>query len=95
MSDRSSVQSRAGLRPAPQRRLTTWLLAFVLVGFFIWIAENIATFLGAWQYPHQAAAWAPVHLQKVGSWSLLVILSFIIVAQLKHVKARLRAGGQA
>lgn len=26
-------------------------LAFLLIGFFIWIGENIATRLGAWQYP--------------------------------------------
>jgi len=30
------------------------ILAFLLIGFFIWIAENIVTFLGAWQYPNQA-----------------------------------------
>ncbi|MDQ2687204.1 MAG: DUF817 domain-containing protein, partial [Armatimonadota bacterium] len=61
-------------------------LAFVFIGFFIWIAENIATRLGAWQYPHQQAGWHMVHWQKISSWSLLCILTFIIVAQLKHFK---------
>jgi uncharacterized membrane protein YoaT (DUF817 family) len=61
-------------------------LAFVLIGFFIWIAENIATFFNAWQYPSQSDGWEMVHLQKISSWFLLVIISFIAVAALKHVK---------
>jgi len=61
-------------------------LSFVLIGFFIWIAENIATFFGAWQYPDQAAAWRLVHPGKFSSWFLLVIVSFLIVAALKRVK---------
>lgn len=34
------------------------LLAFVLVAFFIWIAENIGTAAGAWLYPSQAGGWS-------------------------------------
>ncbi|MCM3671766.1 DUF817 domain-containing protein [Mesobacillus maritimus] len=63
-------------------------LSFVLIGFFIWIAENIATFLGAWEYPNQTDAWNLVHLGKVSSWLLLVIVSFLIVATLKQVKKK-------
>ncbi len=63
-------------------------LSFVLIGFFIWIAENIATFFGAWEYPNQTDAWSLVHLGKVSSWLLLVIVSFLIVATLKQVKGR-------
>ncbi|NOU80408.1 DUF817 family protein [Paenibacillus sp. LMG 31459] len=62
-------------------------LAFFIVGFFIWIAENIATFLGAWKYPDQHEAWHLVGFSKISSWFLLIIISVIIVAQLKHVKA--------
>ncbi|WP_420534724.1 DUF817 family protein [Aeribacillus pallidus] len=62
------------------------VLSFLLIGFFIWIAENIATFFGAWQYPNQAKAWSIVHLGKVSSWFLLVIVSFLIVATLKQMK---------
>ncbi len=61
-------------------------LSFILIGFFIWVAENIATYLGAWQYPNQTDAWSLVHLGKVSSWLLLVIVSFLIVATLKQVK---------
>ncbi|WP_310551518.1 DUF817 domain-containing protein [Paenibacillus glufosinatiresistens] len=63
-------------------------VAFCLVGFFIWLAENIATFLGAWTYPDQRESWHLVGFGKISSWFLLVIISVIIVAQLKHVKGR-------
>ncbi|MGG0642631.1 DUF817 domain-containing protein [Sporosarcina gallistercoris] len=64
-------------------------LSFILIGFFIWVAENIATFFGAWQYPNQMDTWSLVHLGKVSSWLLLVIVSFLIVATLKQVKQKL------
>ncbi|AND40405.1 hypothetical protein A361_15005 [Cytobacillus oceanisediminis 2691] len=70
-------------------------LSFVLIGFFIWIAENIATFFGAWEYPNQADAWSLVHLGKVSSWLLLVIVSFLIVATLKQVKGKNSTGEAA
>lgn len=63
-------------------------LSFILIGIFIWIAENIATFFGAWQYPNQTQSWSLVHLGKVSSWLLLVIVSFLIVATLKVVKGK-------
>ncbi|WP_339253690.1 DUF817 domain-containing protein [Sporosarcina sp. FSL W8-0480] len=69
-------------------------LSFVLIGFFIWIAENIATFFGAWKYPNQTDAWSLVHLGKVSSWLLLVIVSFLIVATLKLVKGKTRNAGE-
>lgn len=62
------------------------ILSFLLIGSFIWLAENIATFLGAWQYPDQIQGWHMVHLGKISSWYLLVIISIIIVANLKHLK---------
>ncbi|SFA95611.1 Uncharacterized membrane protein YoaT, DUF817 family [Lentibacillus halodurans] len=61
-------------------------LSFVLIGFFIWVAENIATFFGAWQYPNQQQQWEIVHVGKISSWLLLVMISFMIVALLKHLK---------
>lgn len=60
-------------------------LSFLLIGFFIWVAENIATYFGAWQYPHQKQQWAIVGPTKISSWMLLVIISFIIVAALKEI----------
>ncbi|MDG1331412.1 MAG: DUF817 domain-containing protein [Crocinitomicaceae bacterium] len=62
------------------------LLSFVLIGFFIWLAENIATFLGAWKYAYQHEGWKLVDASKLTSWSLLVIVSVIIVGQLKRLR---------
>ncbi len=62
------------------------LLSFILIGFFVWIAENIATLNGAWLYPNQHKAWSVVSAGKISSWSLLVIVTFIIVTDLKHVR---------
>jgi len=69
-----------------ERRWMPLSLAFVLIAFFIWIAENIGTFSGAWLYPAQMHAWSVVSTQKITSWFLMVIISFIIVAYLKHYK---------
>lgn len=63
-------------------------LAFALIGFFIWVAENIATFFGAWVYPQQLHRWAIVGPNKISSWTLLVIIGFIIVAALKQAFPR-------
>ncbi len=59
-------------------------LSFVLIGFFLWVAENAATLLGAWRYPDQEAIWQLVHVGKWGSWALLVTLSFVLVAAVKR-----------
>lgn len=65
------------------------LMSFLLIGFFIWIAENISTFFGAWKYPNQIETWQLVHLSKISSWFLLVIISIIIVADLKNAKEKI------
>ena len=54
--------------------------AFLLVALFIWIAENIATWSGAWLYPSQVAGWHPVGLEKLVAWFLLMIISVVLVA---------------
>lgn len=56
------------------------LLGFFLVALFIWIAENIGSFSTVWLYPHQLKAWSPVSINKFGSWFLLMIISFVLVA---------------
>ncbi|MYM97171.1 DUF817 domain-containing protein [Duganella vulcania] len=74
-------------RPLDRERRMPVLLAFVLIGFFIWLAENLSTFWGVWRYPNQLGAWSAVHVNKWSSWSLLVVMTFTIVAHLKHIKA--------
>jgi uncharacterized membrane protein YoaT (DUF817 family) len=55
------------------------LLGFALVALFIWFAENLGTFAGAWLYPHQRGGWAMVPPQKFGAWFLLMLLSYALV----------------
>ncbi len=62
--------------------MPVWL-SLLLIGFFLWVAENMATLLGAWRYPHQQQGWEMVHAGKLGSWALLVALSFVLVASVK------------
>lgn len=76
-------------RPLDRDRQMPLLLAFVLIGFFIWLAENISTFAGVWRYPNQLGAWSAVHVGKWSSWSMLVLMSFTIVGQLKHIKTKI------
>ena len=82
------ARSTVVFRPLDRDRSMPLLLGFVLTGFFIWIAENISTFFSIWRYPNQLGAWTNVHVAKWSSWSLLVIMTFTIVANLKHHKAR-------
>lgn len=65
------------------------IVYFFLIGLLIWVGENIATLLGAWHYPDQQDGWQLVHLGKISSWLLLVIVSFLIVANLKVVKEKI------
>lgn len=80
------TRTRIHFFPLKERRWMPLGLAFCLVAFFIWLAENISTFLGAWQYPDQVHIWNAVSTNKITSWFLMVIISFIIVAYLKHYK---------
>ncbi len=84
------ARSVVTFRPLDRERRMPLLLAFVLIGFFIWLAENISTFFTVWSYPDQLGAWSVVHVAKWSSWSLLVIMTFTIVANLKHVKETVR-----
>jgi len=55
------------------------LVAFGLVALFIWLAENIATWAGAWFYPDQLDGWQLVSPSKLVSWFLLMIISVVLV----------------
>lgn len=81
-------RTRVEFTPQATPRSMPLALAFLLIGVFVWLAENVATYLGAWQYPHQQDGWRMVDLHKLSSWALLVIVSLMIVVQLKHVKGR-------
>lgn len=82
------ARSTVVFKPFDRERKMPLLLSFVLIGFFIWLAENISTFFGIWKYPNQMDAWSLVHLGKWSSWALLVVMTFTIVANLKHIKGK-------
>ena len=84
------ARSVVTFRPLDRERRMPLILAFVLIGFFIWLAENISTFFSVWSYPDQLGAWSVGHVAKWSSWSLLVIMTFTIVANLKHIKEKIR-----
>ena len=60
-------------------RSMSFIVAGLLTAFFIWIAENIASFSKVWLYPNHVDTWHLVSLGKFGSWFLLLMFSFIIV----------------
>lgn len=59
------------------------LLAAFLTSFFLWTAENIGTLTGTWLYPSQKT-WHLVSIQKLGSWFLLSVVSFVIVTLVRR-----------
>ncbi|AXE66355.1 hypothetical protein BBF93_09795 [Hyphomonas sp. CACIAM 19H1] len=67
-------------RPDEIHRPMPLLIGFFLVAVFIWFAENLGTFARAWAYPGQENGWEMVSLSKLGSWYLLMIISFVLVA---------------
>lgn len=83
-------KTRVYFTVSDKQRYMPMNVAFLLIAFFIWIAENISTFLGAWQYPNQVHVWNVVSTSKITSWFLMVIISFILVAYLKHFKRGLQ-----
>jgi uncharacterized membrane protein YoaT (DUF817 family) len=70
------------------------LFGFTLVALFIWFSENIGTFTRTWLYPSQQLAWSTVSFAKLGSWFLLVIVSYTLVS-LINVPRAMRAPGAA
>lgn len=73
-------------KPMHEHRRMPLLLGFVLVAFFIWVAENIGTLSSTWRYASQNSMWDVVPLAKMGSWFLLMIISFVMVSLLHKVK---------
>ena len=72
------------------------IVGFTLVSLFIWFAENLGTFAGAWIYPSQADGWHMVPFEKMGAWYLLMLISFVLVTLVHRpvdaCVARLREG---
>ena len=75
-------------RPDRAHRPMPLVIGFLLVALFIWFAENIGTFARAWSYPGQEVSWHMVSLAKLGSWYLLMIISFVLVAAVQYRRDR-------
>lgn len=74
-------------------RFRLWMplvVGFGLVAVFIWFAENIGTLSRAWLYPNQANGWSLVSIQKLGSWYLLMIISFVLVTLVRRPRQMTR-----
>ena len=59
------------------------LLVWVFISFLIWIAENISTYANIWLYPNQVNGWQMVSIEKITSWYLLMLLSFVLISLIK------------
>jgi uncharacterized membrane protein YoaT (DUF817 family) len=70
--------------------LVLWMplpLAAFLTSIFLWIAENVGTWTGTWLYPGQKA-FQLVSLGKLGSWYLLLYLSFVLITLVHRPRPR-------
>ncbi len=56
------------------------LLGLALIAFFLYLAENIGTYMKVWLYPNQTGTWHLVRFGKYGSWFLLIIISFTLIS---------------
>ncbi len=70
------------------------LLGWLLVAGFIWLAENLATFAHAWNYPDQASGWHMVSPMKLGAWYLLMYISFVLVSAVSPIREPARELGR-
>lgn len=71
-----------------KERTMPFLLTAILTALFVWIAENIGTFTQIWLYPSQLQYWHFVSFNKMGSWFLLLILSFALVSIIYREKLK-------
>lgn len=79
-------RTRIYYRPRTTYYWMPLLMSAVLTATFIWFAENIGTFTATWLYPNQNNGWQLVSLAKLGSWYLLMIISFVLVSVLHKDK---------
>lgn len=70
------------------------LLGLVLVSMFIWFSENVGTFTRTWLYPSQRLGWSMVSVEKLGSWFLLLIISYTLVSLVNAPRGQAVASGQ-
>lgn len=75
-------------RPRSREYSMPLVAALLLIALFIYLAENVGTFAGAWVYPGSTTQWRPVAPGKLLSWYLLMQISFVLVATIQGAHAR-------
>ena len=81
-------RTRVHFRVWHEHRSMPLLLGLVLVTLFIWFSENIGTFTKIWIYPSQRHGWSMVSVDKIGSWFLLLIISYTLVSLINKPRER-------
>ncbi len=84
------ARTRVWFRIARSHRWMPLPLAAALCSLALWLAENIGTITGTWLYSGQTAGQA-VSFAKLGSWYLLLYVSFVTVT----LVSRAALGGPA
>ena len=59
------------------------LFVWFFISVLIWLAENISTYANIWLYPNQVNGWQMVSVEKITSWYLLMLLSFVLISLIK------------
>ncbi|WFU16002.1 DUF817 domain-containing protein [Bradyrhizobium sp. CB3481] len=81
-------RSRVHFKVWREYRTMPLLLGLFLVSLFIWFSENIGTFTKTWLYPSQRQGWELVSFGKLGSWFLLLIISYTLVSLINKPRER-------
>ncbi len=76
-----------------KQRTVPLIVVLAMIAVLIWVAENIGTVTATWLYPSQQAGWHMVSFTKVGSWYLLMLISFVLVAALHEGRAKVKGTG--
>lgn len=88
-------RTRVHFRVWRHHRSMPLLLGLALVSVLIWCSENIGTFTKTWLYPSQRLGWSMVSIDKLGSWFLLLIISYTLVSLINKPRQRREARGLA
>ncbi|WP_376712076.1 DUF817 family protein [Bradyrhizobium hereditatis] len=93
LAGRLLLRTRIHFKVWHRHRSMPLLLGLVLVSVFIWFSENIGTFTRIWLYPSQRQGWSMVSVDKLGSWFLLLIISYTLVSLVNAPRERREEGG--
>jgi uncharacterized membrane protein YoaT (DUF817 family) len=81
-------RTRVHVRVWRRHRSMPLLLGLVLVSALVWCSENVGTFTKTWLYPSQRHGWSMVSIDKLGSWFLLLIISYTLVSLVNAPRER-------